>query len=61
MSELTARYVFAMLCALGMLAIGVGAVLEVARFRRNARQAVLRRPETILERLALSGLCRAAT
>jgi hypothetical protein len=41
MSELTARYLFAALCALGMLAIGVGAVLEIARFRRNARQADL--------------------
>ncbi|HEX8237886.1 MAG TPA: hypothetical protein VF600_18240 [Abditibacteriaceae bacterium] len=39
MSESTARYLFAMLCALGMLAIGVGAVLEITRFRRNARVA----------------------
>lgn len=39
MSELTTRYVFALLCGLGMLAIGIGAVLEIARFRRNARAA----------------------
>jgi hypothetical protein len=39
MSELTARYVFALLCGVGMIAIGMGTVLEIARFRRNARSA----------------------
>jgi hypothetical protein len=39
MSESTTRYIYALLCGLGMVAIGIGAVLEIARFRRNARQA----------------------
>lgn len=39
MSESTTRYGFALLCALGMLAIGLGAVLEIARFRRHAAHA----------------------
>jgi hypothetical protein len=38
MSELTARYIFALFCALGMLAMGFGALLEMARFRRHARR-----------------------
>lgn len=39
MSESTTRYGFALLCALGMVAILFGTVLEIARFRRHARQA----------------------
>jgi hypothetical protein len=36
MSAFTARHGFALLCALGMVIIGVGALLEASRFRRGA-------------------------
>ena len=39
MSESTTRFGFALLCALGMLAIGLAAILEIVRFRRNASRA----------------------
>ena len=36
MFDFTTRHAFALLCALGIIAIGVGAVLEATRFRRGA-------------------------
>lgn len=41
MSDARARFGFALLCALLMVAIGMGAVWEIVRFRRSARNTAL--------------------